>query len=177
MYAYVYPYKHKNMCLGCTGRGPTHWYRFGGPRTFENYEKLEVSSNRPLSLYLYPMPLGHGDEAISWAQAAALVRHVSVVGSGVVAEPTSDSHMISKKYVDDLIKRVTLVTATPVMTSNETIINGLFYIASASDPPLGIEFSHEPWTAFQNVSTYPNSWTFEVPEDSWIQFNISCLCL
>ena len=54
------------------------------------------------------------------------------------------------------------------MTSNETIINGLIYIASASDPPLGIEFRHEPWTAFQNFSAYPNSWGFEVPENSWI---------
>src|SRR6218665_1917540 len=118
---------------------------------------------------IYPMPLGHGDEAISWAQAAALVRDVSVTGSGVVAEPTSDSHMTSKKYVNDLIKRITLVTGTPNMTSNETIINGLSYIASASDPPLGIEFRHEPWTAFQNCYAYPNNWTFEVPEDSRIQ--------
>ena len=83
------------------------------------------------------MPLGHGDEAISWALAAALVRDASGEGNGV-ANPTSDSHMTSKKYVDDLITRITLVTATPNMTSNETIINGLSYIAVASDTPLGI---------------------------------------
>src|SRR6218665_3817217 len=117
---------------------------------------------------IYPTPLGHGDEAISWAQAAALVRDVSGAGRGV-AEPTSDSHITSMKYVDDLIKQITLVTATPTMTSNETIINSLTYIASASDPPFGIEFRHEPWTAFQNFSAYPRSWTFEVPEYSWIQ--------
>jgi len=51
MYAYVYPYNHKNMLLGCPGRGPTHWYRFGGPRTFGNHEKMEVSQNCHLSLY------------------------------------------------------------------------------------------------------------------------------
>src|SRR6218665_127949 len=62
-----------------------------------------------------------------------------------------------------------LVTATPVMTSNETIINGLTYIASASDPPLGVEFRHKPWTAFQNFSAYPSSWGFDFPENSWIQ--------
>src|SRR6218665_2198273 len=118
---------------------------------------------------IYPMPLGHGDEAISWAQAAALVRDVSGAGSGV-AEPTSDSHMTSKKYVDDLINHITLMTATPKMTSNETIINGLTYIASASDPPLGVEFRFEPWRASQDVSNQFRSSSFEVPEDSWIQF-------
>src|SRR6218665_3443529 len=61
------------------------------------------------------------------------------------------------------------MTATPTMTSNETIINGLTYIASASDPPVGVEFFREPWRAFQNVSNQPRSWAFEVPEDSWIQ--------
>ena len=65
-----------------------------------------------IHVHVYSMPLGHGDEAISWAQAAALVRDVSGRGSGV-ADPTSDSHMTSKKYVDDLIKRITLMTATP----------------------------------------------------------------
>src|SRR6218665_2228104 len=118
---------------------------------------------------IYPMPLGHGDEAISWAQDAALGRDVSGTGSGA-ADQTSDSHMTSKKNVNDLIKRITPVTATPNMTSNETIINGLTYITSGIDPPLGVEFHHEPYTAFQNISTYPNySWTFEVPEQSWIQ--------
>src|SRR6218665_1557708 len=111
---------------------------------------------------IYPLPLGRGDEAISWAQAAALIRDVSGTGSGV-AEPTIDSHMTSKKYVDDLIKRITLMTATSAMTSNGTIINGLTYIASASDPPLGIEFRFEPWRAFQDVSGDVRCWTFEVP--------------
>src|SRR6218665_3061596 len=92
---------------------------------------------------IYPMPLGHGDEAISWVQAAALIKDVSGTGSGV-AEPTSDSHMTSKKYVDDLIKRHILVPATPNMTSNEKIINGLTCIAAASDPPFGREFRFEP---------------------------------
>jgi len=114
------------------------------------------------------MSQGHGDEAISWAQAAALVRDVSETASGV-ADPTSDSHMTSKKYVDDLIKRITLMTATPTMTTNETIINGLTYIASPRDPSLGIEFRHEPWKAFNNLPNYPVSWTFEVPENDWIQ--------
>ena len=54
---------------------------------------------------IYPMPLGHGDKAISWAQAAALVRDMLGAGSGV-AEHTSDKYMTSKKYVDDLIKRI-----------------------------------------------------------------------
>jgi len=117
---------------------------------------------------IYPMPLGHGDEAISWAEAAALVRGVSGSGSGV-GDPTSDSHMTSKKYVDDLIKRIILVTATPNMTLNETIINGLTYIASASDPPFGREFRYEPYTAFNNLISYPHSWVFEVPENGWIQ--------
>src|SRR6218665_1834282 len=105
---------------------------------------------------IYPMPLGHGDEAISWAEAAALVRGVSGSGSGV-GDPTSDSHMTSKKYVDDLIKRIILVTATPNMTLNETIINGLTYIASAIDPPVGVEFFREPWREFQNVSNQSRS--------------------
>src|SRR6218665_356142 len=105
---------------------------------------------------IYPMPLGHGDEAISLAQAAALVRDVSRTGSGV-AEPNSDSHMTSKKYVDDLIKRITLMTATPAMTLNETIINGLTYIASAIDPPVGVELFREPWREFQNVSNQSRS--------------------
>src|SRR6218665_50419 len=115
---------------------------------------------------IYPMPLGHGDEAISWAQAAALVRDVLGAGSGV-DEPTIDSLMTSKKY--DLIKRITIMIATPTMTSSETIINGLTYIASASDPPLGIELRHEPWKAFDNLPSYPASWAYEVPENGWIQ--------
>ena len=52
LYAYVYPYTHTNMFLGCPGRGPTHWYRFEGPRKFGNYEKWQVARNPPLSLYL-----------------------------------------------------------------------------------------------------------------------------
>src|SRR6218665_246385 len=40
-----------HMFLGCPGRGPTHWYMFGGPRAFRNHEKLEVSQNRPYRLY------------------------------------------------------------------------------------------------------------------------------
>src|SRR6218665_1283463 len=122
---------------------------------------------------LYPMPLGHGDEEISLAQAAALVRDVSRTGSGV-AEPTSDSHMTSKKYVDDLIKRITLMTATPAMTSNETIINGLTYIASASDPPVGVEFFREPWREFQNASNQSRSWVFEILGSSC---TIPCFCV
>src|SRR6218665_890532 len=51
LYAYVYPYNHKNVLLGCTGRGLTHWYRFESPRTFGIHEKLEVFQNSPLSLY------------------------------------------------------------------------------------------------------------------------------
>jgi len=101
----------------------------------------------------------HGDEAISWVQAAALVRDISGAGGGVVAEPTIDGHMTSKKYVVDLIKRITIMTATPAVTSNETIINVLTYIASVSDPPLGIEFRHELWKAFNNLPSYPASWT------------------
>lgn len=54
------------------------------------------------------------------------------------------------------------MAATPTITSNETITNGLNYIAR-------IEFRHEPNKAFQNVSAYPSRWTFEVPENSWIQ--------
>ena len=46
---------------------------------------------------IYPMPLGHGDEAISWAQAADLFTDVLGVGSGV-ADPTSDS----KKYEQEI---------------------------------------------------------------------------
>ena len=61
------------------------------------------------------------------------------------------------------------MTATPAVTSNETIINVLTYIASVSDPPLGIEFRHELWKAFNNLPSYPASWTFEVPENGWIQ--------
>jgi len=43
LYTYVYPYNHTNMFLGCTGRGPTHWYRFGGPRTLRNWENWKTA--------------------------------------------------------------------------------------------------------------------------------------
>src|SRR6218665_3517845 len=51
LYAYVYPYNHKNMCLGCPGRGPGTWEPLSSPKHHRNHEKLKGSENPPLSHY------------------------------------------------------------------------------------------------------------------------------
>ena len=45
LYAYVYPYNHKNMCLGCPGRGPGTWEPLSSPKHHRNHEKLKGSEN------------------------------------------------------------------------------------------------------------------------------------
>src|SRR6218665_1367841 len=47
MYAYVYPYNHKNMFLGCSGRGPTHWYRLWTAKMLRKHENCQARSNSP----------------------------------------------------------------------------------------------------------------------------------
>src|SRR6218665_1017866 len=47
MYAYVYPYTHTNMFLGCPGRGPGTWEPLGGTKKLKNHEKWQVRQNRP----------------------------------------------------------------------------------------------------------------------------------
>src|SRR6218665_3604456 len=42
MYAYVYPYNHKNMFLGCPGRGPGPREPLGSPKHLRNNENLKV---------------------------------------------------------------------------------------------------------------------------------------
>ena len=51
MYAYVYPYNHKNMFLGCPGRGPGTWYRLWTARTLRKHEKMQVLQCHQNSYY------------------------------------------------------------------------------------------------------------------------------
>src|SRR6218665_569166 len=51
MYTYVYSYNHKNMFLGCPGRGPGTWEPLVSPKRLRNHENLEVFQNRPYRLY------------------------------------------------------------------------------------------------------------------------------
>jgi len=43
LYAYVYPYNHKNMFLGCPGKDLGPWYRIWSSRTLRIHEKMKVS--------------------------------------------------------------------------------------------------------------------------------------
>ena len=53
-------------------------------------------------------------------------------------DPDSDGDAVNKKYVDSLIgTSASNITSTPTMTSNNTTINGLTYVALASSMGYG----------------------------------------
>ena len=112
-----------------------------------------------------PATSASDDEAVSLAQVNDLL---SAVVANNAPNPTRDYQLANKKYVDDLHASL-YVTATPTMSSNETTINGLTYVASASEYLIEDPFAFEPWRAFQNKSSFLG-WKAAIGRpDYWIQ--------
>jgi hypothetical protein len=88
--------------------------------------------------------------------------------------PENDNDAASKKYVDSLIGTTSPhITSTPTMTSNNTPINGLTYVTTASSKGGG---QTRAWRAFTNDVVTPgspasNSGWVASPRDAapWIQ--------
>ena len=98
-----------------------------------------------------------------------------------IQTPTIASEAVSFGQVETLINQAIAnntitqdisrlrVTAAPTMTSNVTTIDGLTYEVSASEHRSGVEFSFEPWRAFQNASYSPKCWIADSVANVWLQ--------
>lgn len=75
-------------------------------------------------------------------------------------DPNNAQDAATKAYVDTL-----LMTASPTMTSNTTVVDGLTYITTASSVSGG---SYQPWQSFQNF-VIQDGWVSATNANQWIQ--------
>lgn len=81
-----------------------------------------------------------------------------------LTDPSSSGDAANKGYVD--ANAASWMTATPTMTANTSVIDGLTYVASASSiASTGI---YQPWQSSQNFVIF-DGWVGASPNNQWLQ--------